>query len=344
MKNSKRPQLPEFQPRVAPWLYACFGSVVSGDRTERADRLAEEAFELLQSVDYPKERLYALIEYVYGRDKGEPAQEVGGVMLTLAGFCLAHQLNMHAAGETELDRVWTKIEQIRAKQAAKPKGSALPIARPAADEPQAGNEKDEREPGEPPAWGSAAMDEWQHAIEWTERQLADLLGVKDYDSDAASECMEGDTKHVLWNILTAAGAVDPESGSLYARPQPVVDASKVRKATLLPELDSEPIKADDVFRPHWPPGLEPLTSYEVPCDDKGRNGRSWLRVMVAGDGDVHVSMQDWEGVPVGEPTAFPSIRIRTLIGGGRNERTRQALLWLAQAIRLDRGAAQSENG
>ena len=37
---------------------------------------------------------------------------------------------MHVDAETELARVWTKVEKIRAKQAAKPKHSALPIAPP----------------------------------------------------------------------------------------------------------------------------------------------------------------------------------------------------------------------
>lgn len=75
--------------------------------------------------------------------------------------------------------------------------------------------------------------------------------------------------------------------------------------------------------------------YQVTCDDKGRKGGSWLRVVISEDGDVHVSMQDWEDIPEGEPTPFPIVRIRTMIGGGRNLRTRQALLWLADAIRRD---------
>lgn len=78
-----------------------------------------------------------------------------------------------------------------------------------------------------------------------------------------------------------------------------------------------------------------MVAYEVPCDDKGRMGGSWLRVMVASDGDVHVAMQDWEEVPEGSPSPFPSVRIRSLAGGGRHFRTRQALLWLADAIRRD---------
>jgi hypothetical protein len=116
-----------FQQRVQPWMTACFGEKISGDKLERGDRLAEEVFELLQSGGYPRERLAALTDYVYGRPVGEPHQEVGGVMVTLAAYCLAHDLEMHQAGEDELGRVWTKIEKIRAKQAAKPTGSALPI-------------------------------------------------------------------------------------------------------------------------------------------------------------------------------------------------------------------------
>jgi hypothetical protein len=45
-------------------------------------------------------------------------------MVTLAALCLANGFDMHAE-ETELARVWTKVEQIRAKQAAKPKHSPL---------------------------------------------------------------------------------------------------------------------------------------------------------------------------------------------------------------------------
>lgn len=117
-----------FQSRVAPWMNTCFGPQISADKLERGDRFLEEVLELLQSGDYPQERIAALTSYTYGRAKGEPAQEVGGVMVTLAAYCLAHGLDMHEAAETELARVWTKVEKIRAKQAAKPTGSALPVA------------------------------------------------------------------------------------------------------------------------------------------------------------------------------------------------------------------------
>jgi hypothetical protein len=89
------------------------------------------------------------------------------------------------------------------------------------------------------------------------------------------------------------------------------------------------------FKPTWPEGVKELEFYRVPCDDKGRNGQTWLQVMVAQDGDIHVSMQEWEDAPHGMPSQCPSIRIRTYGGGGCHSRTRQALLWLADAIRRD---------
>jgi hypothetical protein len=117
-----------YQERVRPWMTACFGEVIPFDKVERGDRLLEEVFELLQSGGYDPERVLALRDYVWGRPVGDPPQEVGGVMVTLAAYCNAFGLDMYEAGETELSRIWTKVEAIRAKQAAKPTGSALPIA------------------------------------------------------------------------------------------------------------------------------------------------------------------------------------------------------------------------
>lgn len=116
-----------FQERVAPWMQACFGPETAADRVERNDRFLEEALELVQSLGMPIENVLRLVGYVYGRPAGEPHQEVGGVMITLAALCLSHGLDMHRAGDDELARISTPamIEKIRAKQASKPKG-ALP--------------------------------------------------------------------------------------------------------------------------------------------------------------------------------------------------------------------------
>ena len=142
-KLAAAPQAPaapvEFQQRVQPWMMACFGAEIAADRAERNHRFLEESLELVQSCGCTASEAHQLVNYVFGRPVGEPAQEVGGVMVTLAALCLANSLDMHAAGETELARIWGKVEQIRAKQAAKPKHSPLPAApaAPAVDDERA---------------------------------------------------------------------------------------------------------------------------------------------------------------------------------------------------------------
>ena len=120
--------LDTFQNRVQPWMMECFGPQISADRTERNHRFIEEALELVQANGCTQSDAHQLVDYVYGRPQGDINQEVGGVMVTLAALCLAIGEDMHAAGEKELARVWTKVDKIRAKQAAKPKHSPLPQA------------------------------------------------------------------------------------------------------------------------------------------------------------------------------------------------------------------------
>lgn len=124
-----------FQYRVRPWLWKCFGQEVSENRVERNHRFLEEALELVQACGCSKEHALQIVDYVYGRPLGAPAQEVGGVMVTLAALCLAQSIDLDAAAEGELARVWTKIEEIRAKQAGKVKDSALPGSAPSASAP-----------------------------------------------------------------------------------------------------------------------------------------------------------------------------------------------------------------
>jgi hypothetical protein len=115
-----------FQRRVLDWMMACFSMEVCRDRQERNHRFLEESLELVQSLGCTSSEAHQLVDYVFGRDLGEPEQELGGVMVTLAALCFPNDLNMEAAAEKELARVWTKIDKIRAKQAAKPQHSPLP--------------------------------------------------------------------------------------------------------------------------------------------------------------------------------------------------------------------------
>jgi len=113
-----------YQARVRLWMLKCFGQDISDDRFERNCRFLEESLELVQSVGMTRAEAMELVDYVYGRPLGEPGQEVGGVMVTLAALCAAHCLSMSDEGETELRRVSnpSTMARIRTKQANKPDG------------------------------------------------------------------------------------------------------------------------------------------------------------------------------------------------------------------------------
>lgn len=110
-----------FQAGVSEWMGQCFLPSLYSNMTERGDRLLEEVLELLQAHGYDQGRVATLVDYVFGRPIGEPAQEVGGVMVTLAGYCWVAGLDMHAAGDDELRRITQPevMDKIRRKQEAK---------------------------------------------------------------------------------------------------------------------------------------------------------------------------------------------------------------------------------
>lgn len=120
----------KFQNDVKRWAHACFGKEIAEDKVERNHRFIEEAMELVQSLGCTREEALDVLEYTYDRPKGEPTQEVGGVMVTLAALCAANEIYMVECGEVELDRITQPyiMDKIRMKQAAKPKFSARPIA------------------------------------------------------------------------------------------------------------------------------------------------------------------------------------------------------------------------
>ena len=115
---------------------------VCRDRTERNHRFLEEALELVQSLGCTQAEAHQLVDYVYGRPAGDPVQELGGVMVTVAALCWPNELDMDAAAEKELARIWQKIDVIRQKQATKPKHSPLPRVKLAVHRTYVGNMRD----------------------------------------------------------------------------------------------------------------------------------------------------------------------------------------------------------
>lgn len=118
----------KYQQAVYLWAVECFGGAVAKDRVERVHRFLEEALELGQSLGLTRADAMRLVHYVFSRPVGEPAQEVGGTMVTLAVLCEACDLDMDGEAKRELQRITAAdvIERIRKKQATKPHGSPLP--------------------------------------------------------------------------------------------------------------------------------------------------------------------------------------------------------------------------
>lgn len=175
---------PQFQQRVQPWLLECFGAEIAADRAERNHRFLEESLELVQALGCTATEAHQLVDYVFGRPVGDPPQEVGGVMVTLAALCLANRLDMHDAGEVELERICAPemVARIRAKQAAKPKHSPLPAAPqppvaatwPIAPEVAAELERSDRTPEAPRILDKGA--EASNALKALSREYAERKG------------------------------------------------------------------------------------------------------------------------------------------------------------------------
>ncbi len=117
----------DYQIKIAAWLLECFGPEISNDKTERCFRFTEESLELVQSLGITKDQVLKLVDYVFDRPIGEPEQEVGGTMVTLAALCYAADLNLEDCAETEYERILTKIDKIRAKHFSKPQNVLSPI-------------------------------------------------------------------------------------------------------------------------------------------------------------------------------------------------------------------------
>ena len=83
--------------------------------------------------------------------------------------------------------------------------------------------------------------------------------------------------------------------------------------------------------PFWPETLKTDTRYFRTHDDCDGNTHKGIEVIVDQQGDVWVAMPSMEGLE--------SCRFRTWVGGGASLRVRNAMLILAEAIRLD-----NENG
>ena len=98
------------------WATRSFGREHVYNFSVRALRLAEEAVELAQAYDIPKDKMIDLVNIVYARPNGNPEQEIGGVMMTVTVLAAAHGHDPEAFFDIELRRVLAKPSEHFAKR------------------------------------------------------------------------------------------------------------------------------------------------------------------------------------------------------------------------------------
>ena len=89
---------------VLAWARATFGED-GVTRRERVRRFLEEAVELAQAEGMPWVDVTDLVTHVYDKPVGDPAQEVGGIGVTLLAYCEVAGLSADAEEAKELARV-----------------------------------------------------------------------------------------------------------------------------------------------------------------------------------------------------------------------------------------------
>lgn len=108
------------QKDMLAWALRTFGTKTAGNPEERIRRFAEEAIELAQAAGMSQEAVADLVRYVYSRPAGDPAQEVGGVSISLLAYCELAGMSADELEQREFSRVLSKdAAYFRQRQDAK---------------------------------------------------------------------------------------------------------------------------------------------------------------------------------------------------------------------------------
>ena len=86
----------------------CFGEDHMYDKQARALRLLEEAIELCQAVEVPKDQAARCVDIVYSRPSGTIGQELGGVLVCAHAFAFGQGYDIDAIMEKEVLRCLSK--------------------------------------------------------------------------------------------------------------------------------------------------------------------------------------------------------------------------------------------
>jgi NTP pyrophosphatase (non-canonical NTP hydrolase) len=108
------------QEMIASWAEVAFGRGEATSLPQRGLRLLEEAIEAFQACGGDEAKAHELVAYVFGRDKGEIGQELGGVAVCTLALAAAAGLSADEEEAREIHRVLSKpIAEFTARNAAK---------------------------------------------------------------------------------------------------------------------------------------------------------------------------------------------------------------------------------
>lgn len=114
------------QAEVGDWCLETFGHTFTSNVDERCCRFLEESLEAVQALKLSKEKALALLLYVYSRPVGEPKQEAGGTIITLAALANAADIRLEDSFTDEMHRCYKNQSLIRFKNLLKtPRGEGL---------------------------------------------------------------------------------------------------------------------------------------------------------------------------------------------------------------------------
>jgi NTP pyrophosphatase (non-canonical NTP hydrolase) len=108
------------QAMIASWAEMAFGREEATGIPQRGLRLLEEAIEVFQACGGDEAKAHKLVSFVFGRDKGQIGQELGGVAVCVLALAAAAGLSADQEEAREINRVLGKpISEFTARNAAK---------------------------------------------------------------------------------------------------------------------------------------------------------------------------------------------------------------------------------
>jgi hypothetical protein len=113
------------QTSILQWARDTFGNGIEVSPGVRLMRFIEEATELAQAHGLIEADVHKVVSYVFARPKGDPLQEIGGVMVTLYGYAESVGAGVAICEMREIWRVNEKDPAHFKRRAAEKREAAL---------------------------------------------------------------------------------------------------------------------------------------------------------------------------------------------------------------------------